>query len=140
MIPRLIEKPIRKYLLKFHKLILLLGARQTGKTTLVKKIERDLISGGKKCLYLNCDLDEDLRLLNTTSLTLITKLTRDVDFLLIDEAQRLDNPGLTLKIIYDNFSRTKVMATGSSAFELKNKLSDAMTGRYIDFHLFPLSF
>jgi len=59
--------------------------------------------------------------------------------LIIDEAQRLNNPGLTLKIIYDNL-KTQIIVTGSSSFELKNKLSDSLTGRYLDFTLFPLSF
>jgi hypothetical protein len=63
-----------------------------------------------------------------------------IDVLLVDEAQRLDNPGLTLKIIYDNFPMVKVLATGSSSFDLKNKLSDPLTGRYLDFTLYPFSF
>ena len=62
-----------------------------------------------------------------------------IDVLIIDEAQRLDNPGLTLKVTYDNFPKVKVLATGSSSFDLKNKLSDPLTGRYLDFTLYPLS-
>jgi hypothetical protein len=139
MIPRLIEKVIFERLTHFNKIILILGARQVGKTTLIKSIAEQLRKEDKNVLYLNCDLDEDRISLDTTSLTLLGNLTKGVDYLFIDEAQRLENPGLTLKIIYDNLRQTKVIATGSSAFELKNKVSDALTGRFLDFHLFPLS-
>ena len=137
MIPRLLEKYIAEKL-KMKKIILILGARQVGKTTLVNVIESKFY-GQKKVLYLNCDLEEDKKIINTTSLVELNKLNKNIDLLIIDEAQRLDNPGLTLKIIYDNFT-TDIVATGSSSFELKNKLSDSLTGRYLDFILYPFSF
>ena len=58
---------------------------------------------------------------------------------MVDEAQRLQNPGLTFKVIHDLFPQVSIIVTGSSSFDLKNKLSDALTGRYIDFYLPPLS-
>ena len=64
---------------------------------------------------------------------------KGVKRLFVDEAQGLDNPGLTLKIMYDNFKEVRILATGSSSFELKNSLSDALTGRYLDFELLPFS-
>lgn len=138
MIPRFIEKPVISNLLTSKKIILVLGARQVGKTTLVKNIHKKL--GSKKILYLNCDIAEEIALINTTSKILLEQLLSKVEVLLIDEAQRLDNPGLTLKIIHDNFSHLRVLATGSSSFDLKNKLSDPLTGRYLDFTLYPFSF
>lgn len=140
MIPRLIEKHILHSLSTLQKIILVLGARQVGKTTLVKNIQKIFESNGRKVLYLNCDIDEQKGAINTTSKTLLAQLISNIDLLIIDEAQRLDNPGLTLKIIHDNFPQVKVLATGSSSFELKNKTSDPLTGRYIDFSLYPLSF
>ena len=140
MIPRLIEKIVFKRLNAFEKIILLLGARQTGKTTLLDSLRKKLALQKKEVLYLNCDLDEDRQAVNSQSLTILKKLIAKVDYLLIDEVQRLDNPGLTLKIVHDHFPRVKVLATGSSSFDLKNKLSDALTGRYLDFILYPLSF
>ena len=140
MIPRFNEKLILTSLKSSGKIILVLGARQVGKTTLVKDIAQKLENEGRKIIYLNCDLDEDISAINTTSKTVLEGLLSNVDILLIDEAQRLDNPGLTLKIIYDNFKQVKVLATGSSSFDLKNKLSDPLTGRYLDFTLYPLSF
>lgn len=140
MIPRLIEQVVMNKLTSEEKLILVLGARQVGKTVLVKDIKGRLERDGKRTLYINCDIAEDLAAVDTTSGVLLGQLVKDIDYLFIDEAQRLSNAGLTLKIILDNFSHVKVLATGSSSFELKNKLSDALTGRYLDFILYPLSF
>lgn len=140
MIPRLVENLILSNLKSSGKIILVLGARQVGKTTLVKDISQKLEKEGKRILYLNCDLAEDMSAVNTNSRAVLERLLTGVDILLVDEAQRLDNPGLTLKIIHDNFSTVKVVATGSSSFDLKNKLSDPLTGRYLDFILYPLSF
>ncbi len=137
MIPRLLEKQIAEKL-KTKKILLVLGARQVGKTTLLNSIKNKFYSQ-KKVLYLNCDIEEDKKTINTTSLIELNKLNKSIDLLMIDEAQRLENPGLTLKIIYDNF-QTKIIATGSSSFELKNKLSDSLAGRYLDFILYPFSF
>lgn len=139
MIPRLLEKTIFERL-SSKKTLIILGARQVGKTTLLKGIEVRLKKEKKKTLYLNADLDEDRNLLNTTSLTVLKDLVRNIDVLFVDEAQRLDNPGLTLKIFYDNFSHLRVIATGSSSFDLKNKISDPLTGRYLDFQFYPLAF
>lgn len=142
MIPRLIEKLVFSSLISSQKIIIVLGARQVGKTTLVKNIHKNLEGEKNNVLYLNCDIAEEIALINTTSKTLLERLLlpSKVDVLLIDEAQRLDNPGLTLKIIHDNFPDVKVLATGSSSFDLKNKLSDPLTGRYLDFTLYPFSF
>ena len=140
MVLRLSEDLILSSLKSSGKIILVLGARQVGKTTLAKDIGKKLEGEGKKVLYLNCDLAEDNGAVNTTSKVVLERLLSEVDVLLIDEAQRLDNPGLTLKIIYDNFPKVRALATGSSSFDLKNKLSDPLTGRYLDFTLYPFSF
>lgn len=140
MIPRLIEKLVLKRLIFSGKVLLILGARQVGKTTLLKSLQGKLEKNNKKIFYLDCDLQEDRSVINTTSLTLLKRLVSGFEFLFIDEIQRLDNPGLTLKIIHDNLGPVKVLATGSSSFDLKNKLSDSLTGRYLDFILYPFSF
>ncbi|MCL4353126.1 ATP-binding protein [Patescibacteria group bacterium] len=142
MIPRSIEDLVLSSLTASRKLILVLGARQVGKTTLIKDIGSALEGEGRKVLYLNCDLSEDITAINTASKAVLERLLvlPKADVLLIDEAQRLDNPGLSLKIIHDNFPQVRVLATGSSSFDLKNKLSDPLTGRYLDFTLYPFSF
>lgn len=133
MILREVSDLVDRGLRQSNKVILLLGARQVGKTTLIRSLQ------APGDLFLNCDLDEQLQLVNTTSLLKLQKTLTGVKRLFIDEAQRLDNPGLTLKILYDNFKDLRVLATGSSSFELKNSLSDALTGRYLDFELLPFS-
>ncbi len=140
MIPRLLEKHIITDLLKDSKTIVVLGARQVGKTTLVKDIEEKIAKEDTKVLYLNCDVDEERDAINTTSLAVLGQLLQNVDLLFIDEAQRLTNPGLTVKIIHENFPHIRILATGSSSLDLQNKMSDAMTGRTFEFKLFPLSF
>lgn len=140
MIPRLLEKHVLDALGSLNKIILVLGARQVGKTVLAQTIQQKFIDQGSKVLYLNCDIDEQKTAINTTSKILLEQLIVNIDLLVVDEAQRLDNPGLTLKIIHDNFPKVKVLVTGSSSFELKNKMSDPLTGRYVDFILYPLAF
>ena len=140
MIPRLIEDLVNSRLESSGKVILLLGARQVGKTTLVEHIAFKLRSKGHRVLYLNCDLDEEKSAVNTTSRGVIEQLIANIDALIIDEAQGLDNPGLTLKNIHAIAPKVNILATGSSSFELKNKLSDPLTGRFLDFTLYPLSF
>ena len=140
MIPRIQVKLIEDSLNSIKKIHIIYGPRQAGKTTVLKSIAEKLIQEDQKPLFLNCDLKEHISVINTTSITDLTKLLKDNTHILIDEAQRLDNPGLTLKIIYDEFPTIKVLATGSSSFKLKNQLSDALTGRYVDFNLYPLSF
>lgn len=140
MILRLVEKLVLSRLKSSGKIISVLGARQVGKTTLVRGISKKLEIEGNKILYLNCDLREDSAVIDTNSRVVLERLLSNIDVLVIDEAQRLENPGLTLKIIHDNFAKVKVLATGSSSFDLKNRLSDALTGRYFEFVLYPLSF
>lgn len=133
MIPREVQILVNRALIETNKIIVLLGARQVGKTTLVKALQRP------GDLFLNCDIEEDRESINTTSLQKLEKTLLGTKRLFIDEAQGLDNPGLTLKILYDNDKDIRILATGSSSFELKNSLSDALTGRYLDFELLPLS-
>jgi len=140
MIPRLSEEIVLERLSQHQKIILLLGARQVGKTTLLERLKSKLEKQQKTVLYLNCDLEEDRKAINTTALTSIKNLVGNTNYVLIDEAQRLDNPGLTLKIIHDNLKEVRLLVTGSSSFELKGKLTDALTGRYLDLNLYPLSF
>lgn len=140
MIPRLQIERIEKSLKSVQKIHIIYGPRQAGKTTVLKSISEKLTSQGQKPVFLNCDIKEHFSAINTTSKSELAQLLKNSTHILIDEAQRLDNPGLTLKIIHDEFPDVKVVATGSSSFKLKNQLSDALTGRYVDFNLYPLSF
>lgn len=132
--PRLLENRIKTHLFK-GKAVIVYGARRVGKTTLVKKIQ----SEHKESLYLNCD-EPDVRLALTekTSSELGNYIgTRKL--VIIDEAQRVKNIGLTLKLLVDNIPSLQVIATGSSSFDLSNKISEPLTGRAFEFHLSPFS-
>lgn len=126
-------------MITLHKAIILLGARQVGKTTLLNSLQSRLTHEGKSVRYLNCDLEEERQAVNTTSRTLLDRLVAGKDAILIDEVQRLDNPGLTLKILVDLYPELMILVTGSSSFELRSQVNEALTGRYIDFQLSPLS-
>ncbi|MHB1326388.1 MAG: ATP-binding protein [Thermoleophilia bacterium] len=118
------------------KAVILYGARQVGKTTLVKKIIEDSSS---RSLYLNCDEPDVRGSLTQKNSTELKQLVGDHALVVIDEAQRVLNIGLTLKLLIDNFPGVQVLATGSSSFELSNRIKEPLTGRKIEFHLFPLS-
>ena len=118
------------------KAIIVIGARQVGKSTLFNMV----LEGRKEpALQLNCDepeVQEMLSAMNTQELRLLIGQNK---ILVIDEAQRVENIGMTLKRITDNFPDVQLLVTGSSSFELQNKLNEPLTGRKFEYHLFPLS-
>lgn len=139
MIPRLVQKTILTDLESFRKVMLVLGARQVGKTTLLKSIQAEVENKGIRSRFINCEIEEDRTALNTTSLAALDRLVKNINLLFIDEVQRLDAPGLVLKVLFDQYADLKIIATGSSSFEMKNKLSEPLTGRLLGYTLFPLS-
>jgi uncharacterized protein len=136
MINRALYEQITK---RFYtgKTILLLGPRQVGKTTLMKQIQK---VNTDKTIWLNADNTDDRELLNNINSTRAKDLFPPQSLVIIDEAQRLDNSGLTLKIIHDSCPEIQLAATGSSAFELTDKIKESLTGRKWTFKLFPISF
>ena len=119
-----------------QKAILILGARQVGKTTLLKEFMKEQAD---EVLYLNCDEPLTVSMLANRNLKQLQIMIGTAKIVIIDEAQKVDNIGLTLKIIVDNFPEVQVIATGSSAFELRNKLNEPLTGRKYEYQLFPIS-
>ncbi len=119
------------------KVVLLFGARQTGKTTLLRQMLHTL---DKRVLHLNGD-EADVRALfvNPTS-TRLRLLVGEHEILFLDEAQRIRDIGLVLKLFADQLPDIQVIATGSSSFELANHLNEPLTGRQWIYHLYPLSF
>ena len=135
-IPREIEKRVLGKLFK-KKIIIIYGARQVGKTTLVKDL---LKKYPEKSLYLNCDeLDVRNSLTDKTS-TEIKAFLGENKLIVLDEAQRVRDIGLTLKLMVDNFPELQIVATGSSSFELSNKIIEPLTGRKFEFYLYPISY
>ena len=90
-------------------------------------------------LMLNCDEPEVRILLENTNISQLKLLIGNNKLIIIDEAQKVKNIGLTLKLFVDNFKDLQVIATGSSAFELHNRLNEPLTGRKIEYHLYPIS-
>lgn len=135
-IQRRLEGTIKSALFK-GKIIIVYGARQVGKTTLVKKIAENL---GEPYQYLNCDEMDILSALQSANTSeALKQVIGSHKLVIIDEAQRVKNIGLKLKLIVDNFSQIQVIATGSSSFDLANEVNEPLTGRNFEFWLFPLT-
>jgi predicted AAA+ superfamily ATPase len=119
------------------KALLVFGPRQVGKTTFVQNLIADL---NKKTLFLNGDESDVLVLFENPNVTKLKSIIGDNEILVIDEAQRIINIGIVLKIIVDQIKSVQVIATGSSSFELANKLNEPLTGRKYEMYLFPIAF
>lgn len=136
MVKRELEQLIHKYLFK-NKAVIIYGARQVGKTTLVEQLIRGY---EEQTLFLNGD-DADVRdRLSNLSATQLRPIIGDHKIVVLDEAQRIPETGLVLKLIHDNYKDVQLIATGSSAFELAGKINEPMTGRKFEFFLHPFSF
>jgi len=135
-ITRYIQQQCLDHLATSRKVMMIYGPRQAGKTTFVKHIAK---ISGLKVLYLSADLSKNENLLMQRDLKLLSDLTEGYQVLIIDEAQRVPDIGLVLKILYDEIPQLKVIATGSSSFDLANKTSEPLTGRKQVFHLLPFS-
>ena len=135
MIKRYLLEKLKKDLNK-NKVLLLLGARQVGKTTLFQ----DLSKAWNDTLWLTGDELETQRLFENPTITRFKAEFSRIKYLIVDEAQRLPNVGLGLKIIADHLKEIQLLVTGSSAFELSNRLNESLMGRAFEYQLFPLSF
>lgn len=136
MVKRLIQQQLEEKFFK-GKVILLFGARQVGKSTLVQMILKQM---NVAFLYLNGDEPDVRELLASTSSSQLKNIVGSHTVVFIDEAQRITNIGLTLKLFSDQLNHVQVIASGSSAFELSNRVNEPLTGRKYEFSLFPLSF
>jgi predicted AAA+ superfamily ATPase len=136
MIIRQLQDVMQRKLFK-GKAILLFGPRQTGKSTLIETLIK---AQNKPWIYLNGDDAEVRETLTNTSSTKLKGIVGNSQIVFVEEAQRIRNIGLTLKILTDQFKHIQVIATGSSAFELSGKVNEPLTGRKYEFMLYPLSF
>lgn len=135
LIKRDLQAVIENNLFK-RKVIILLGARQVGKTTLCRQVADKL---NLPTLFLNCDEPEPRSLLTDTNLLRLKQLIGSSKLIIIDEAQRVKNIGLTLKIIVDNIADVQVLVTGSSSLEIANEINEPLTGRKYEYNIFPFS-
>ncbi|NLO50097.1 MAG: ATP-binding protein [Bacteroidales bacterium] len=116
------------------KVIIVIGPRQVGKTTLIESILKT-----KDYLLLDGDDPKTRTLLSASNTEQIRSILGNNQFVFIDEAQRIDGIGLTVKIITDRFKEVQLFASGSSSFDLSNKINEPLTGRKWEYQLFPIS-
>jgi predicted AAA+ superfamily ATPase len=132
-IERALYSSIQQQLYK-GKAILLLGPRQVGKTTLIKELIKD-----KEYLFLDGDDPSVRALLNGINTATIKNMLGNHTIVYVDEAQRIEDIGITLKIITDQFKQVQLLVSGSSALEINNKTQEPLTGRKLEYHLYPIS-
>ena len=133
MYQRIIENNVKDNI-GSGKAIIIVGARQVGKTTLIKKILE-----GQEYLFLDADDPVIRQLLLNPNTEEIRTILGENKIIFVDEAQRIDGIGLTLKIITDQFKDVQLFVSGSSSFDLGNKLNEPLTGRKWEYELFPIS-
>jgi predicted AAA+ superfamily ATPase len=140
IVPRTIKKSILERVSsdrQNRKIIIVYGARQVGKTTLVKEI---LEGTDLKSEYFNCDYLDVQSVFSYENAGNLENLVKNLQLIVLDEAQRIRNIGIVLKILHDEFPHLQVIATGSSSFELSGQVSEPLTGRKVVYQLFPLTY
>lgn len=136
MIPRCLKKEILNALLKPNTVVGIFGARRTGKTFLMQEIEKEL---GEKVLVVqgeNLDVSE---VLSSQRLNQLKRFTEGITYLFIDEAQKIPNIGINLKLMADNIPGLHILVSGSSSFDLRKNIGEPLTGRSRFFHLYPVA-
>ncbi len=119
------------------KIIILYGARQVGKTTLVKEL---LKTHDAQDEYYNCELLQVKQLLERQDSAEIARVFGGTKLIVLDEAQKIANIGLILKVIHDTHPEIQIIATGSSSFTLSSQIQEPFTGRALEFILYPFSY
>lgn len=134
LLSRLLEKQLKRHLFK-QKALVIIGARQVGKTTMLKSFSD--INGNN--LWLNADELTVRERLTNPSVNTIANIIGNYKIVVIDEIQRIVNAGLLLKLMVDNFKDVQFIATGSSALEISDNIFEPLTGRHLLFKLYPFS-
>jgi len=138
VLKRILQPVIEQKFFK-GKVIVLLGPRQVGKTTLVNQIRQSSLPASVPVVSLDCDEPQDRQLLTNANSSDLSTVLRGAKVVIIDEAQRVPNIGLAIKLLADKFKDIQVVVTGSSSLELANKLSEPLTGRKYEYLLLPVS-
>ena len=132
---RNIEPKIKELLFK-KRAILIFGPRQAGKTTLSKKLLEPYGEDGE---YFNCEEAAVRKHFAVGEPNSLKELVGDKKIVVFDEAQTIQNIGAILKVFVDTYPDVQIIATGSSSFDLANKINEPLTGRSFEFILYPLS-
>ena len=136
MIPRSLEAELSQRLHQSNKVLILYGARQVGKTTLARKL---IANTPLKVLEINADQRPYSEVLASRDLSRLQGLVSGYELLFVDEAQRISNIGINLKILHDTLPDLRIIATGSSPFDLANQIKEPLTGRTWTYRLYPIS-
>ncbi|EKD64682.1 MAG: hypothetical protein ACD_50C00325G0001 [uncultured bacterium] len=137
----MISRTLSQVIVKNHRsgfINVVYGPRRVGKTTLLTQIKESIVKNNH-FLLLNGDTEEGRNALSTTSEVKLSQLVKEYDYIFIDEAQRIPNITLALKIIIDRFPQKFILVTGSSSLDLSRGMHENLTGRNRPFFLFPLS-
>jgi hypothetical protein len=134
MFERILKQKAEKYL-NSGKAIVIIGPRQTGKTTLLRQVTENYSNP----LFLDCDDKIVAELLADQNTEKLRQLLGNADVVFIDEAQRVVNIGITLKIIIDQLKPKQLLVSGSSSFDLMSTINEPLTGRKWEWMLFPIS-
>ena len=135
MIKRILRDKLQSQL-GSSKAIIVMGVRQVGKSTLLK----ELLDGNTDVMWMNGDELDIQQLFSQLTSTRIRTILGNHHILVIDEAQRIPDIGLRMKLVTDQVEGVQIIATGSSSFELANKVNEPLTGRKREFRMFPVSF
>lgn len=131
---RFLDSKLEAHFQKYKEVLVLLGARQVGKTTILKKIF-------PQAQYLSVDTEPIRNVFNRYDPEAYKQIIKpDVGYVVIDEIHKLSDPGRAAKIFYDQIPEHKLIITGSSAFNIKNKATESLAGRKIEYHLYSLTF
>ena len=131
---RHIDASLQEHFDKYKQVLILLGSRQVGKTTILKRIFPE-------AQYFLLDNQPTKTILETYDINAYRQLIKQSpEPVILDEIHLLSNPGRAVKIIYDQMPGIKLAITGSSSLRIKNRTSESLAGRKIDYHLYPLSF
>lgn len=134
---RLSSKKLLEKLLNDSQIVIIYGPRQSGKTTLVQNM---LKQTALKSLAINADEAKYLEVLSSRDFNQLQKLVSGYELVFIDEAQRVPDIGINLKILHDNLPDLKILVTGSSSFDLATKINEPLTGRTYTITLYPVSY
>jgi len=136
-IPRIISSQIKESLAGEQKVLIIYGPRQAGKTTLLKNLLNHDIE--EPYLFFTGDDLYTQEIFGKNDLVALKRAVGDKKLLILDEAQRIDNIGLTLKLLIDNFT-IKLVVSGSASFDLAGKINEPLTGRTKTFYLYPFAY
>ncbi|MCK5122604.1 MAG: ATP-binding protein [Candidatus Pacebacteria bacterium] len=135
LIKRNIQEKIENDLWK-KKIVIIYGTRQIGKTTLVNQI---LKKYSENSGYYNCEESDVIEGLSAGTSTALKNFFGEKKLIILDEAQKIRDIGIKLKLLIDNYPEMQIIATGSSSFELANIINEPLTGRFYSYQLYPFS-